>query len=139
MFSCLNQNSSVWNILCVDYNLLEEVKRVSESAQRMRSKVCGYSHYKLPYHLKGLRKAAASRKTKLLFLPSGMSKREKNQTRYNNRLLLVPLDFIVVDSIINYWLFILLVIYHRIPHCDIFSLFPLDIFNAFNLYASCYL
>ncbi|XP_030962069.1 putative box C/D snoRNA protein SPCC613.07 [Quercus lobata] len=73
------------NLLISDYNLLEEVKRVSESAQRMRSKVCGYSHYKLPYHLKSLRKAAASRKTKLLFLPSGMSKREKNQTRYNNR------------------------------------------------------
>lgn len=139
MLSSLNQNSSVWNILCVDYNLLEEVKRVSESAQRMRSKVCGYSHYKLPYHLKSLRKAAASRKTKLLFLPSGMSKREKNQTRYNNRLLLVSLDFIVVDSIINYWLFILLMIYHRIPHCGILFLFPVDIFDVFNLYASCYL
>ncbi|TQE08319.1 hypothetical protein C1H46_006101 [Malus baccata] len=39
-----------------------------------------------PFALKSLRSAAASRRTKLLFLPSGMSKREKNQTRYDQRV-----------------------------------------------------
>lgn len=73
------------NILLSDYNLLEEMKRVTESAQRLRGKLCGYSYFKLPYYLRSLRSAAASRKTKLLFLPSGMTKREKNQTRYDQR------------------------------------------------------
>ncbi|KAJ4711687.1 box C/D snoRNA protein 1 [Melia azedarach] len=68
-----------------DYNLLEEMKRVAESAQRLRGKLCGYSHFKLPYCLRSLRSAAASRRTKLLLLPSGMLKREKNQTRYDQR------------------------------------------------------
>ncbi|ONI20257.1 hypothetical protein PRUPE_2G005000 [Prunus persica] len=71
------------NQLLSDYNLLEEVKRVSESAQRLRNKLCRYNYYRLPDHLKSLRGAASSRRTKLLFLPSGMSKREKNQTRYD--------------------------------------------------------
>ena len=94
-------------MFCVDYNLLEEVKRVAESAERMRSKLYWYPHYKLPCHLKSLRSAAASRKslqsaaasrkTRLLFLPTGMSKREKNQTRYNQRLLLASSELIVVD------------------------------------------
>ncbi|PON59528.1 Zinc finger, HIT-type [Parasponia andersonii] len=73
------------NQLLSDYNLLEEAKRVSESAQRMRNKLCRYNYYRLPYHLKSVRSAAASRRTKILFLPSGMSKREKNQTRYEQR------------------------------------------------------
>ncbi|KAK9283019.1 hypothetical protein L1049_011246 [Liquidambar formosana] len=73
------------NILLSDYNLLEEVKRVSESAQRMRVKLCGYSHFKLPFHLQSLRKAASHRRMKLLFLPQGMSKRAKNQSRYDQR------------------------------------------------------
>ncbi|KDP20399.1 hypothetical protein JCGZ_05282 [Jatropha curcas] len=73
------------NLLLSDYNLLEEMKRVAESAQRMRTKLCAYPHFKLPAHLRSLRGAAAGRKTKLLFLPSGMSKREKNQSRYNQR------------------------------------------------------
>lgn len=79
----------LWNILLVDYNLLEEVKRVAESAQRTRTKLCGYAQFKLPFHLRSLRNAAASRRTKLLLLPSGMSKREKNRTRYDQRLTLV--------------------------------------------------
>ncbi|TYI02120.1 hypothetical protein ES332_A11G248800v1 [Gossypium tomentosum] len=54
------------NLLLSDYNLLEETKR-------------------LPHPLRNLRTAAASRRTKLLFLPSGMSKRETNQTRFNHR------------------------------------------------------
>uniref|UniRef100_A0A803PFQ4 Box C/D snoRNA protein 1 n=1 Tax=Cannabis sativa TaxID=3483 RepID=A0A803PFQ4_CANSA len=73
------------NQLISDYNLLEEVKRVSESAQRMRNKLCRYNHYKLPFHLRSVRSAAASRRTKILFLPSGMAKREKNQTHYDQR------------------------------------------------------
>ncbi|GAB4828134.1 hypothetical protein Ancab_035049 [Ancistrocladus abbreviatus] len=73
------------NLLISDFNLLEDVRRVAESARRVRAKVCGYSHFKLPFHLRSLRNAAASRRTKLWFLPSGMTKREKNQSRYNQR------------------------------------------------------
>ncbi|GAB4828131.1 hypothetical protein Ancab_035046 [Ancistrocladus abbreviatus] len=68
-----------------DFNLLEDVRRVAESARRVRAEVCGYSHFKLPFHLRRLRNAAASWRTKLWFLPSGMTKREKNQSRYNQR------------------------------------------------------
>ncbi|XP_028755062.1 box C/D snoRNA protein 1-like [Neltuma alba] len=71
------------NLLLSDYNLLEDMKRVAESARRMRSKFG--AHFRLPLHLKSLRNAAGSRKTKLLFLYKGMSKREKNQSRYDNR------------------------------------------------------
>ncbi|KAK7270795.1 hypothetical protein RJT34_26220 [Clitoria ternatea] len=73
------------NILLSDYNLLEEMKRVAESAQRMRTKLGMYAYFRLPYQLKSLRSAAGSRRTKLLFLPNGMSKREKNQSRYDHR------------------------------------------------------
>ncbi|XP_049389305.1 uncharacterized protein LOC125853621 [Solanum stenotomum] len=73
------------NILLSDYNMLEDVKRFAESARRMRQKLCGYSRFKLPFPLKNLRRAADSRRTKIHFLSSGMSKREKNQTYYNNR------------------------------------------------------
>lgn len=83
--------------MCVDYNLLEEVKRVAESAQRVRTKLCGYAHFKLPFHLKSLRSAAGSRRTKLLLLPNGMSKREKNRTQYDQRLRLVILELFMVD------------------------------------------
>ncbi|TKY50613.1 Box C/D snoRNA protein 1 [Spatholobus suberectus] len=73
------------NILLSDYNLLEEVKRVAESAQRMRTKLGIYAYFKLPHHLKSLKSAAGSRRTKLMFLPNAMSKREKNQSRYDQR------------------------------------------------------
>ncbi|KAI8571706.1 hypothetical protein RHMOL_Rhmol01G0140300 [Rhododendron molle] len=73
------------NLLLSDYNMLEDVKRVADSAQRMRLKLGGYPHFRLPFPLKSLWSAAASRRTKLLFLPSGMSKRETNQSYYNNR------------------------------------------------------
>ncbi|KAL2478846.1 HIT-type Zinc finger family protein [Forsythia ovata] len=46
-------------ILLSDYNLLEDVKRVAESAQRTRLKLCGKSHFRLPFPLKSLRSAAA--------------------------------------------------------------------------------
>ncbi|BAU02448.1 hypothetical protein LR48_Vigan10g058800 [Vigna angularis] len=73
------------NILLSDYSLLEEVKRVAESAQRMRSKLGIHSYFKLPYSLKSLKNAAGSRKTQLMFLPHGMSKRQKNRSRYDQR------------------------------------------------------
>lgn len=63
--------------------MLEETKRVAESARRMRNQICKY-RFKLPFLLRSLESAAASRGTKLWFLPSGMLKREKNQTRYDN-------------------------------------------------------
>lgn len=61
---------------------------MAESAQRLRKKLCPYAHayFRLPFHLKSLRTAASSRRTKILFLPTGMTKRENNQTRYDKRL-----------------------------------------------------
>ncbi|PNY00443.1 box C/D snoRNA protein 1 [Trifolium pratense] len=77
-------------VLCLtdtlDYNLLEEVKRVSEAASRMRSKLGMSTNFRLPHHLKSLQNAARSRRTKLQFLPNGMSKREKNQSQYDYRV-----------------------------------------------------
>ncbi|KAL4340528.1 hypothetical protein GQ457_08G024160 [Hibiscus cannabinus] len=76
------------NLLISDYNLLEETKRVAETAERIRSKLCNTAYhprFKLTYPLGALRTAAASRRTKLLFLPSGMSRRETNQTQFNYR------------------------------------------------------
>ncbi|GKV30957.1 hypothetical protein SLEP1_g39714 [Rubroshorea leprosula] len=98
------------NLLISDYNLLEEVKRIAESAQRTRAKLCGYSHFKLPFVLRSLRSAAASRGTKLWFQPSGMSKREKNQTRYIQREKFISwtiewrfhsTDVVIVDHGVN--------------------------------------
>lgn len=71
------------NLLLSDYNMLEDVKRVAESGRRFRFKTP--PHFRLPFPLKSLRSAASSRRTKLLFFSSGMSKREKNQTYYNYR------------------------------------------------------
>ncbi|KAL6557466.1 hypothetical protein OROMI_017816 [Orobanche minor] len=73
------------NLLISDYNMLEDVKRIADSARRLRVKLCGYPQFRLPFFLKRLQKAAASRRTKLQFLSNGMSKRQKNQTRYHNR------------------------------------------------------
>ncbi|KAM7473710.1 hypothetical protein LguiB_020953 [Lonicera macranthoides] len=67
--------------------MLEDVKRVAESAQRMRFKLTGFPNFRLPWHLKSLRNAAASRGTRIQFLSSGMSKREKNKSSYDNRVL----------------------------------------------------
>ncbi|CAO2838981.1 unnamed protein product [Amaranthus hypochondriacus] len=72
--------------LLSDFHLLEDVKRLAESAQRTRVKLCGSDpHFRLPFHLKALQSCATSKGTNLLFLPYGMTKREKNQTRYNQR------------------------------------------------------
>ncbi|CAN8311277.1 unnamed protein product [Cochlearia groenlandica] len=73
------------NLLLSDYNMLEETKRVAESAMRRRNQLCKFPYYKLTHALRSLRKAAASRRTKLWLLPSGMLKREKNQSQYDNR------------------------------------------------------
>ena len=52
--------SFIYLFILVDYNLFEEVKRVAESAQRTRINLLGYSHFKIPSHLQGLRNAAES-------------------------------------------------------------------------------
>ncbi|KAK3004775.1 hypothetical protein RJ639_019342 [Escallonia herrerae] len=78
------------NLILSDYTMLEDVKRATESAQRTRLQVCGSSHFRLPFPLKSLRSAAASRRTKLLFLSSGMSKRVTNRSFYNNSPVLEP-------------------------------------------------
>ncbi|KAI9162491.1 hypothetical protein LWI28_027898 [Acer negundo] len=81
------------NILLSDYNLLEETKRVAEAAERLRGKLCGaasgFPYFKLPYNLRNLKNAAGSCRTKVLFLPTGMTRREKNQTQYNQRKKLI--------------------------------------------------
>ncbi|XP_020870548.1 box C/D snoRNA protein 1 isoform X2 [Arabidopsis lyrata subsp. lyrata] len=74
------------NLLLSDYIMLEETKRVAESALRTRNQLCkNHYSYKLPYLLRSLQNAAYSRRTKLLYLPSGMFKRGNNQSRYDNR------------------------------------------------------
>ncbi|CAA6660584.1 unnamed protein product [Spirodela intermedia] len=79
------------DLLISDYNLLEETLRVTESARRMRGITGGcpggmgrHSGFKLRM-LGVLRKAAFRRKVRLLLLPAGMSKREKNHSRYDRR------------------------------------------------------
>ncbi|KAL3615394.1 hypothetical protein CASFOL_041055 [Castilleja foliolosa] len=98
------------NLLISDYNMLEDVKRIAESAQRMRVKLCGYSHFKVPFHLKSLQNAAKSRKTELLFHENGMSKRQKNQTYYNKKMKFIAwtiewrfhsTDVVLVDHRVN--------------------------------------
>ncbi|XP_024008311.1 box C/D snoRNA protein 1 isoform X1 [Eutrema salsugineum] len=83
------------NLLLSDYNMLEETKRVAESAQRMRNQLCEYPYsFNLPFSLQRsllkrslqrLRFEAQNRRTTLWFLPSGMLKRENNRTRFDNR------------------------------------------------------
>ncbi|KAG2320250.1 hypothetical protein Bca52824_013463 [Brassica carinata] len=75
------------NLLLSDYNMLEETKRVAESALRRRHQLCKspYLRFRLPGDLRSLQVAADSRKTKLWFFPGGMMKRDKNQSRYDNR------------------------------------------------------
>ncbi|XP_073156763.1 uncharacterized protein [Henckelia pumila] len=77
----LNHSSSAY----LEYNMLEDVKRIFESAQRRRIKLCGNYHFGLPFPLKIPRSAAASRRTRILFHSNGMPKREMNKTYYNNR------------------------------------------------------
>ncbi|KAG9150697.1 hypothetical protein Leryth_008152 [Lithospermum erythrorhizon] len=73
------------NLIISDYYMLEDVKRVAESAHRARVKLGAHANFRLPFPQKSLRSAAGSRRTKILFLPSGMLKRQANKTYYNNR------------------------------------------------------
>ncbi|KAG9444012.1 hypothetical protein H6P81_015352 [Aristolochia fimbriata] len=73
------------NLLISDYNLLEETKRVAESAERIIKGFGGNYRFKMPFKLRMLRNAAGRRKTRLLLLPGGMSRREKNQSIYDQR------------------------------------------------------
>ncbi|KAF8081154.1 hypothetical protein N665_0902s0008 [Sinapis alba] len=83
------------NLLLSDYNMLEETKRVAESALRRRHQLCKSPHFRflfaknpyfrLPADLRNLKSAASDRGTKLWLLPAGMLKRDNNQTRYDTR------------------------------------------------------
>lgn len=78
----------LWGCWCLDYNLLEETKRVADSARRMAGAINGFRGYigfRLPKSLLMLRNAANRRGTKLLLLPPVMSKRQTNQSRYDRR------------------------------------------------------
>ncbi|KAL4192183.1 hypothetical protein AMTRI_Chr06g171030 [Amborella trichopoda] len=70
------------NILLSDYNLLEETKRIADSARRMRDDFKSFG-YKLPRNLLALCRSAKKRATKVLILSRGMSKREKNRSYYS--------------------------------------------------------
>lgn len=74
------------NLILSDYNMLEDVKRVADAARKLRCTFRLYHNLRLPRSLFHLKKAASSRRTTLILLPAGMSKREKNQTYYNSRL-----------------------------------------------------
>ncbi|XP_068659350.1 uncharacterized protein [Aristolochia californica] len=73
------------NLLTSDYNFLEETKRVAESAERMLNGFGGNYRFKMPFKLRLLRNAAGRRKTRLFLLPGGMSRREKNQSLYDQK------------------------------------------------------
>ncbi|XP_073007905.1 uncharacterized protein [Typha latifolia] len=73
------------NLLLSDYNLLEETKRIEESARRLIAGFGGNVGPNLPMRLRMLRQAAYRRRTQLFFLPRGMSKREKNLSLFNTR------------------------------------------------------
>ncbi|KAJ9563247.1 hypothetical protein OSB04_008407 [Centaurea solstitialis] len=73
------------NLLLSDYSMLEDVKRIADSAKRRRVQLCGKIFHRLPNHLKNLSKAAGSRRIRLFILPNGMSKRETNRTYHDNR------------------------------------------------------
>ncbi|CAL9131684.1 unnamed protein product [Musa acuminata var. zebrina] len=72
-------------LLFSDYDLLEETKRVTESAHRLITGFGSNYRFHLPTRLRMLRNAANRRRTRLLSLPLGMSKRDKNQSRYNQK------------------------------------------------------
>ncbi|KAK9051604.1 hypothetical protein SSX86_028231 [Deinandra increscens subsp. villosa] len=70
------------NLLLSDYNMLEDVKRIADSAKRRRVNICG-TYAGIPFHLKSLLHAAKSRRIRLIFLANGMSKRRTNKTSYD--------------------------------------------------------
>lgn len=68
------------------------------SAKRMRDALCGNYGFRTSFTVKVLLGAARQRKMKVLFLPSGMSRREKNQSRYDKKL--VDLFFLLLVILI---------------------------------------
>ncbi|GJX11723.1 hypothetical protein Tco_0201582 [Tanacetum coccineum] len=68
------------------YNMLEDVKRIADSAKRRRLQICGRYYADLPIPLRKLLHAARCRSIRLFFLPTGMSKRETNRTFVNHRV-----------------------------------------------------
>ena len=96
-----------FGLLCqTDYTFLEDTLRATESARRMRSTHGGCPagtdrHPGFKMRMLGvLRKAAFRRKVCLFFLPAGMSKRERNQSRFNRRFLSFQLCLLVVTSLL---------------------------------------
>lgn len=79
-----NYNGCAFVYWQADYSMLEDVKRIADSAKRMRMQICGKYYSGLSFPLKHLLKAAKNRRIRLFFLPTGMSKREANKTYYNN-------------------------------------------------------
>ncbi|XP_047311591.1 box C/D snoRNA protein 1-like [Impatiens glandulifera] len=77
------------SLLLSDYHMLEETKRVTESSRRVRMKLWGNSHLEHPFSHGDIRKAALSRRTRLLFLPNGMSRRKENRSSFNYKLKLI--------------------------------------------------
>ncbi|XP_074574504.1 uncharacterized protein LOC141830951 [Curcuma longa] len=73
------------SILLSDYDMLEETKRLVESAHRTITGFGSNIRFRLPMRLHMLRNAAKRRRTRLLVLPQGMSMRQKNQSRYDRR------------------------------------------------------
>ncbi|CAN6439245.1 unnamed protein product [Victoria cruziana] len=71
--------------LLSDYCLLEETKRVAESARKLRQGLIGDAGFKLPLKTKDLRRFARDRNIGVLFLPVGMTMRKKNRSYYNRR------------------------------------------------------
>ncbi|XP_042418250.1 box C/D snoRNA protein 1-like [Zingiber officinale] len=73
------------SLLLSDYSLLEETKRLVESAHQAISGFGSNIRFQLPMRLHMLRNAANRRRTRLLVLPQGMSMRRNNQSRYYRR------------------------------------------------------
>lgn len=59
-----------------DYNILEDVKRVAESAKRMRQELCGYNCFRLPIR-KNLLRTTSRCRTKILSYPTECQRESK--------------------------------------------------------------
>ncbi|KAF3792697.1 Box C/D snoRNA protein 1 [Nymphaea thermarum] len=69
--------------LISDYNLLEETKRVAESARKLRQGLIGAAGFKLSLRAKELRRVARTRNIDVLLLPAGMTMKKKNRSFYH--------------------------------------------------------
>ncbi|KAF5189523.1 Box C/D snoRNA protein [Thalictrum thalictroides] len=89
------------NLLISDYNLLEETKRIAESAKRKRDGSFGQFYFKLPFKLKSLKNAAARRKTHLLLLPNAiveMVEYWKNSISWTIEWRFHSTDVVLIDN-----------------------------------------